>query len=147
MTPKKGQIRLAFDRAYRQTEQNKRDQGAVLLARLYADQLDHAAELSADADLILEQFKELCAADHHKYVASLAKSLVARQTVSEIGPKYLAALTALHLTSAARAAAKTTEGGSDESADPADRAFLDLQARGRERHAASVDSPATTPDT
>ena len=111
----RGPIRRALDRSVLKSDRNPRDQGTLLLARLYADQLflevrigNHAARLHAASLMILAEI-EPGDVMTKRYVQKLADSLSARQCVIDIGPKFLAALAALHLTTAARVTAKTGE--------------------------------------
>jgi hypothetical protein len=143
--PVRGPLRRAFERGWRATDKDDRDPAAAELARVYADQLDQAHELYALAVAAAKEYRE--EQDHAAAAQTrkLADALAARQAVADLGPKFLAALAALNMTTAARATGK--DGGKDEPADPAEVALGELGTRARKRDAAALDSPTTAADT
>ena len=142
---KSGPMLLSLNRSLRKSDTNPRDAGLVVLARMYAVQLDDADDLySASLQLIkdLVESGEATPRDIH----ALRDALRARQCVIDVGPKYLAALAALHLTTAARAAAKQPGEATGEQSDPAAAAVISLAGRAGVRNAAAVDAAAQAPD-
>lgn len=111
---------------------------------MYAEQLDDAAAVHAAALAVLEGI-DPGDVNTQRYVKRLAESLSARQCVVDIGPKYLAALTALHLTTAARVAGKLPEVPVDDP-DPGASALLRLVGGARQRNAPALDAAATPTD-
>lgn len=143
----RGPQRTALERALaaaglKAGARDKRDDGALELARAYADALDAAGELAAAALAVVRD----CAANDDPIGAAharkLADALAARQALADLGPKYQQCLAALHLTTAARMQGK--EGQRDDVADPTAIAEGELGQRARQRHAAAVD-PAAPP--
>jgi hypothetical protein len=137
--PARGPLRRAFERGWRATDRDDRDPAAAELARVYADQLDTAAALYALAAIAAAEYRQ--DGDHNAaaHTRKLADALGARNAVADLGPKFLAALTALNMTTAARATGQN--GGKDEPADPAEIALGELGARARDRDSAALDSP------
>jgi hypothetical protein len=138
---KRGPITLALLAALRAKRAEKMDQGSVALAKMYAAELDAAGLLHAAALACLEEIN----ADDvptHRHVERLSDALSARQCVIDVGPKFLATLAALHLTTAARVAGKTEV--ADDATDPDEQAFLRLVGGARVRNAPPVD-PAAPP--
>src|SRR5688572_18834152 len=141
----RGPLRRKFEAAYRAGEKHPRDAGTVELARQYADQLDAAADLHRiAADLVEGWDREDPMGKAH--VSKLANALSARQALADLGPKYLATLAALNLTSAARTAAAGKDGAGGEPADPQEAALLAGREASRRRRAAAVDAAASPPD-
>jgi hypothetical protein len=147
MTPPRaprGPMRRAFDRAYARTDRDQRAVAVVDLARAYADALDAAGELAAAALVCARSLAQGGEEDRAAAARKLAKALDARLALADLGPKYLAALQALHLTAAARAALNTNGGPGEP--DPAERALMDRRERARKRNAPALDAAATPPD-
>lgn len=141
-----GPHRRALNRALRDVTVSKRDHAAVELCRAYADQLDALPELARIAQDIVEAWDDGDPIGR-AHVGKVANALSARQSLAELGPKYLAALAALNLTTAARvAAAGPAEGGSGDRDDPQETALRALRSGARGRRAAAVDAAASPPD-
>lgn len=142
---KSGPMLLSLNRALRKSDTNPRDVGLVVLARAYAVELDDAAELHTASLQLIKDVVESGDATPRDILA-IRDALRARQCVIDVGPKYLAALAALHLTTAARAAAKQPGEATGDQSDPAASALLNLAGRARVRNAAAVDAAAAAPD-
>jgi len=78
-----------------------RDGGAAALVRRYAALIDHAAQLSAEADVLWE-LADGDDAGMIKAIGKLRLAVDAQSVVSDLGPKLLAGLTALGCTLAGR---------------------------------------------
>lgn len=142
----RGPLRRGFDLAYRRTARNPADKATVQLGQMLCDQLDRAEVLSAAASALaaalVEQGDPIGAANARK----LADGLSARQAVADLGPKLLAVLAALHMTTAARVAVeKSTKDAAD---DPAETELRRLRQRAAKRRgtAPAMDSPAAPAD-
>lgn len=135
----RGPLRRSLERAIRALDREPRDAGAIELARTYADHLDQAVELHAAA----VDYVRAVAAEGDPIATTAARklrdALDARNAASDLGPKYLAALAALNLTAASRAAG---EKGGNEPADPREAALTHLTAVAGKHNAAAMDSPA-----
>lgn len=138
----RGALRRSLERALRATDKEARDAGTIELARQYADMLDQTAQLWAAAVELVAAIRAEGDPIAGAHAQKLAGALNARQALADLGPKYLAALAALNLTTAARAARK--DGGDGDQPDPAAAALARLHARARQRDAAAVD-PAAAP--
>jgi hypothetical protein len=137
----RGPVRRAFDASVRETDRDKRDRASVVLGQLYADQLDAAAELAGAA---LDLARALARQDEPAEAAharKLAGALDARQAAADLGPKFLAVLAALNMTTAARSAVSGKD-GAREQPDPAELALLAHREQARQQRPAAVDSPA-----
>ncbi len=94
---KSGPMALAVARALRDAPLLPRDAGGVALVKRYAALIDQA-ELLAEAAELIEPADE----DQARRLAALARAVDAQQVASDLGPKLLAALTALGMTQAGR---------------------------------------------
>jgi hypothetical protein len=110
---------------------------------LYADQLDATADLARIAQDIVEAWDDGDPIGK-SHAAKLANALSSRQALTDLGPKYLAALAALNLTTAARTAGAKESTGDRPS--PEESALLDLRDAARQRRTAAVDAAAAHPD-
>lgn len=96
-----GPLERAVAAALRAQQPPKPDAGTVALAKLYARQLDDAGALHGAAVMALEEWDREDPIGR-AYVQKLADALAARQALADLGPKLLAALAALNMTTAAR---------------------------------------------
>lgn len=125
MAPRSPSIARALSGALRDTQFLERDRGTVALARRYASLIE-------DAAAVAEELERLRPADEDQaaVIARLKARVEAQTVTSDLGPKLLAALTALGMTPAARAA--STKGGTPDVGNPAGDALARLRAaRGR----------------
>ena len=143
MYKRQGPLRRRLEVALKAAPGDHRDAGTVELARHYADAIDHSQLLWAAAVQIAHVYQEEGDPDGRRHTEKLAQALSARQVLAELGPKYLAALAALNLTTASRQAAN---GGARDESDPAEQALASLGQAARNRDAAAVDAAATPPD-
>lgn len=144
----RGPLRSSLERALaaaglKAGARDKRDDGTLELCRAYADALDAAGLLAAAAVDVVRACRregnEIGAAHARK----LADALAARQALADVGPKYLAALAALNLTTAARTQGKEAQ---RDVPDPAGAALGQLGQAARQRHAAALDTASPAPD-
>lgn len=117
-----------------------RDAAAAALVRRYARLMDHAASLAAEAETLWELLDpdDITA---RKQLAKLELALTAQSVASDLGPKLLAALTALGCTLAGRGVK-----GKDapSAADPQRAAHDEISAkRAQRKHNATAANPAT----
>lgn len=121
---------------------NKEDEGAAALARRYAALIDDAqpsAIYARHLDAVRRALDTLTAAglvvgvDYQKHFDKITEALAAHSAASDLGPKLLAALTALGLTVAGRPA----KGGvpNDAGTPPAPESELDKLRRERAERA------------
>jgi hypothetical protein len=104
-------ITRALSAALRAAEADKRDVGAVALAKQYAALIDDASVLAKyDKPLdglryaldVLGRMDPLVGADAHEDLKKIADALAAHSVASDLGPKLLATLTQLGMTPAGR---------------------------------------------
>lgn len=119
----RGRITRALAVALKDATLHPRDGGAVALLKRYAQLMDEAQALADEAELIEPETD-----DQVRRLNALRLRVEAQTVVSDLGPKFLAALTALGMTVAGRATNKTTKGGGSESGNGRD-AFDELRAR------------------
>ena len=130
---------------------DSRDSGAVALARRYAVLIDAAAPTAAygrHLRALRAGVALLDAATREQvepHLQRIEAALAAHSVASDLGPKLLAALSALRLTPAARiAAAQTRQGAASDGPAPLDQ----LRARrARRNRAQDLDSPPAGADT
>jgi hypothetical protein len=104
-------ITRALSAALRAAEADKRDVGAVALAKQYAALIDDASVLAKyDKPLdglryaldVLDRLEPLVGADAHEDLKKITDALAAHSVASDLGPKLLATLTQLGMTPAGR---------------------------------------------
>jgi hypothetical protein len=110
------------------------DAGTVALAKRYAALIDEATPRSAYAEHIRKIKVALSPLDDdaEKALTKIADALAAHSVASDLGPKLLAALTALGLTPAARGA-KGGAGDVPRASGPLDRIKQQREERQRRR--------------
>ncbi len=125
MATRSPSITRALSGSLRDTQFLERDRGAVALARRYAALIEDAAGVAEELERLRPEDETTAAA-----VARLKARVDAQAVASDLGPKLLAALTALGMTPASRAA--NTKGGTPDVGNPAGDALARLRAaRGR----------------
>lgn len=125
MAPRTPSIALALTRALRDTQPLQRDQATVALARRYAALIEEAQSIATELDRMVPEGDAQA-----KRIRALAAKVESQSVASDLGPKLLAALTALGMNPAGRAAGM--KGGSPGASDPAADALARLRAvRGR----------------
>lgn len=113
MVTRQGPISRAVTKALKDAPVNPEDGGAVELAKRYAALIDAAQPTSAYA----EHLRALAAAidpddpTAQKHLTKISDALSAHSVASDLGPKLLAALTALGMTGAGRGAKGGATGG------------------------------------
>jgi hypothetical protein len=118
-------IARALSAALRDTQFLERDRGTVALARRYAALIEEAAAVAEELERVIPEDESTA-----QQLARLRSRCDAMTVASDLGPKLLAALTALGMTPAARAA--STKGGTPDVGNPAGDALARLRAaRGR----------------
>lgn len=158
----RGPLARAVATAITAAPDDRRDAGTVTLARRYAELIDDAT-VAAKYREPLEQLRRAiellgmfelengAVVDRaEKALAKVSDALAAHSVASDLGPKLLAALTALGLTPAARGAG-TKEGGQDGAAAAGkpkpestfERLRRERAERARTHGAAPVDPPAS----
>lgn len=136
--PRSGPMRRSVDRSVPARDRRPEDRAAFALAQHYADLIDRAEDVAAYAALILDGASEgTLELDPFErgYVQKLARLVEAQTVAAELGPKLLAALQQLHLTTAARARAVNGKAADD---DPDEAALLRIATA---RPGARVDDP------
>jgi len=120
-----------------------RDQAAAALVRRYAELIDNAESLAAEANVLWGELDPEDA-DGRRRLAKLEAAVSAHGVTSDLGPKLLAALTALGCTLAGRAA---KAGEPNRAADPALAAHDELKAKRAARLHVSPTLDPTAPGT
>lgn len=131
-----GPMRSAVQVAIAGRTPDARDVGTEQLATHYADLLDDAAPGAKYAKPLRVLAAAVAASEDPDTAEAydLIRTALARHTVaSDLGPKLLAALDALGLTTKSRAAIGRKEGGQDEPADPLDELRDELDERRRRK--------------
>ena len=117
-----------------------RDGAAAALCRRYAQLIDHAASLAAEAEVLWEN-ADPDDTDTRRALAKIRLAVSSQNVASDLGPKLLAGLTALGCTLAGRGdKGKETQ----RDVDPARLALDELRSRRAQRadRAAAVDASA-----
>jgi len=124
---------------------DKRDVGAVALARRYAELIDAASPASKYREPLAQLGRAVALLDvddatpYERALTKITDALAAHSVASDLGPKLLAALSALGLTPAARGDGKGGTAG-----EPAANPLDELRARraARTDRTATVDTAA-----
>lgn len=119
---KSGPLGLALARSLRDAQLLPRDAAGVQLVKRYAKLIDDAQALADEAGLIEPETESQA-----RRLAALKAKVDAQTVASDLGPKLLAALTALGMTLAGRAA-KPSTGGAQRVPAPASK-LDELKAR------------------
>ena len=135
MTATQGPMARAVAAALRDAKPQKQDGGAVALAKQYAKLIDEAVPLArydvplAALRVAVTECSDPKAGEH---LAKIEQALAAHSVASDLGPKLLAALTALGMTAAGR----TVKGGAPNGNPVAAQLDEFTQRRARRRQGA-----------
>jgi hypothetical protein len=131
MTEYPGPVAREVDEAIREARSHlsTRDAGAVALARRYAHLIDEAALAANYGEPLRVLGMAVHTKDERQALQRITDALAAHSVASDLGPKLLAALTALGLTPAARQA----KGGDSGGAGPGTGKLGDLRAAAQRR--------------
>jgi hydrogenase maturation factor HypE len=110
----------ALSAALKQCDHASMDGAAVALARNYAEAIQAAAVAADELNGLIAEDEAAASA-----IARLRAVFDAQQVLSDLGPKFLAALTALNMTPVAR----SSRGGVPVVVSPAATALAELRAK------------------